>query len=235
MRTARPYSTRGVPLIHGVGRPSAAETTCATMLFADLHGYDALVEKLPPIQVVGLLEQFFDTVTNTVLEVGGQVLCVSNADMMAGFGVGDLRHTQIDDAIAAACRIHERFMPIRTSWQIKHAIDAGVGIGIHRGEVAVGLFGGPKRTAVVLVGDAANIAVQLCKRARVGEVLLSSAVYFAPDCDSVGAAPVPPMPFLHLPELQLRGRRTTLDVWCIPSAARLRMRHAIVSGHVVHH
>ena len=34
------YSTKGIPLIPAAMRPSSAETTCATMLFADLHGYD---------------------------------------------------------------------------------------------------------------------------------------------------------------------------------------------------
>jgi len=79
------YKTIGIPLIPGVTRNMTAETTCATMLFADLHGYDALVEQLPPLQVVPLLDEFFAILTGTVLECGGQIFQLAEADMLAGF------------------------------------------------------------------------------------------------------------------------------------------------------
>jgi len=235
MRTARPYSTKGIPLIHGITRPTTAETTRATVLFVDLHGYDSLVEKLPPVQVVSLLEEFFGIVIGCVLERGGQVLHLSEADMMAGFGIGDSRHTQIHEAIAAACAIQDRFRPVRASWQTKHGIDAGVGVGIHRGDVAVGLFGAPEHTEIALVGDAAHIAVQLCMRARAGEVLLSSAAYPPRTNDPAAAGSVKPATLLHLPDLQLHGRGAPLDVWCIPLTGRLQMRRAANPSRGVKH
>jgi adenylate cyclase len=232
MLTVPAYSTIGIPLIRGALHPSTAETTCATMLFADLHGYDGLVEQLPPAQVVPLLREFFSILTSAVLECGGQIFQIAEADMLAGFGVGDSSHTQIHETLSAARAIQLRFTPIRASWQDKHSIDAGVGIGIHRGEVAIGVFGPCEHTALTLVGDAANVAAQLCRRARAGEILLSAAVYLPHKV--VGAAGGGEAALLHLPHLLLRGRSAPLDVWCAPAAGRLQMRRSARGVHAHH-
>jgi class 3 adenylate cyclase len=216
MLTAPDYSTKGIPLIPAAMRPSSAETTCATMLFAALHGYDALVEQLPPNGVVALLREFFAVLTSAVLERGGQIFQIAEADMLAGFGVGDPRHTQIHEALNAARAIQHRFAPIRADWQRQYSIDAGIGIGIHRGEVAIGVFGPGEHAALNLVGDAANVAAQLCRRARAGEILLSATVHLTQKVTGGAAAPE----LLHLPGLRLHGRSAPLDVWCAPAAVR---------------
>jgi len=216
MITVPVYSTIGIPLIPGSARPVAAATTYATVMFVELRGYDALIERLPPAQAMALLGEYFAMLTDAVLECGGQIVHLAGADMMAGFGVGDSRHTQIHEALTAARTIRRRFAALGEAWRRRHSIDTAVGIGIHRGEVAVGAFGPPEHSALILVGDAANVAAQLCRRARAGEMLLTAPVYLPHEFAA---------PFLHFPRLQLRGRSAPLDVWCAPLAARLHMRH----------
>jgi len=233
MLTVPSYSTIGIPLIPCVNRAAGAGTTCATVLFADLHGYDVLAEHLPPADVVSLLGEFFAILTCAVSECGGQIFHLGEADMLAGFGVGDSRHSQIQEALTAACTIQQRFGPVRTSWQKRYSVDAGVGVGIHRGEVAIGVFGPAEHSALTLVGDTAHVAAQLCRRARAGEVLFSAALHLPHGSTAIEAAAS--MPFLHLPNLRLRGRSAPLDVWCAPAAARLQMRRAPGLGHAAHH
>ena len=215
MLTAQPFSAIGVPLIPATGKaPAGVETTFATVLCADLHGYGALVEKLPVARVVALLEQYFGLLTGTVLEWSGEVLRLGESDMLVGFGVGDCRHSRIYEAIDAARTIQDRFAMVRATWQSSDLVDASVGIGIDRGEVAVGIFGPPRQGTLSLVGDAVNLAAQLCRRARGGEILMSATV-----------AAVQPGSLLHLPKLQLRGRRAPVEAWCAPITLRPRMRH----------
>jgi adenylate cyclase len=228
------FSTIGIPLIRGLAGPTTERTTCATVLCADLHGYDTIVSQLPAFEVVPLLQEFFAILTSAVLECGGQIFHLAGADMMAGFGVGDSRHTQIHEALTAARTIQQDFARVRASWQEKHSVDAGVGVGIHRGEVAIGMFGTPERTALTLVGDTTHLAAQLCRRARAGEVLLSAAVHLPHICDTAAVGTAESMPLLHLPQLQLQGRAAPLDVWCAPAARRLKMRHSAESGHARH-
>jgi len=221
--TVPSYSTIGIPLIPQTMRPADAKTTCATVLCADLHGYDTLAEQLPPSQVASMLGAYFAILIDTVLEYGGTIFHLAEADMMAGFGVGDTRHTQIHEALTAARKIQQRFAPIRSSWKKEHALSAGVGLGIHRGEVAVGTFGPPEHAALTLVGDTAHVAAQLCKRARTGEVLLSAAVHLPHLCSLRAIGAVESMALVHLPPLKLRGRSAPIDVWCAPAARRPRM------------
>lgn len=230
MLTLPTYSTRGIPLIRGSTRPAAPETMCATVLFAGLHGFDAIIERLIPSEVALLLGEFFALVTCAILECGGQVFHLGEAEQMAGFGVGDSRHTNIYEALTAACMIQQRFAVVRASWQEKHAIDAGVGIGLHRGEVAIGVFGPPEHRAMTLVGDAAHVAAQLCCRARAGEVLLSGAVNLPHKVAAGTVGPAHSVPLLYLPQLQLRGRSAALDVWCAPAPERLQLRRSAAGG-----
>lgn len=223
MLTMPHYSTVGIPLIPRARRPIATETACATVLCADLHGYDSLAGQLPPALVASMLGAYFAVLTDTVLEYGGTIFHLAEADMMAGFGVGDTRHTQIHEALSAARVIQQRFAPLKSSWRKETGLDAGVGVGIHRGEVAIGTYGPPEHAALTLVGDTAHVAAQLCRRARAGEVLLSAAVHLPHLCSPCAIAAPEPMALVHLPPLMLRGRTESLDVWCAPAARRPRM------------
>jgi adenylate cyclase len=216
MLTRLAYSTIGIPLIPGAMRRAAAQTTCATLLCAEMRGYDSLAERLPPVEVASLLEEFFAVLSGAVLECGGQIFHLSGADMMSGFGVSDIHHAQIQEALTTAQMIQRRFSLVRSAWQSKYSIDAAVGIGIHRGEVAAGAFGPRDRTTLTLVGDATNITFQLCRRARAGEVLLSAAARPS-HADS--------MPLRRLPGVRLSGRAAAMDLWCLPLVERLPMRH----------
>lgn len=224
MLTPPTFSPLGVPLIQVVAPPTGVPTTFATVLCANLHGYEALAESLPPARVVSLLEEYFSLLTDAVLEFGGQIFHLAEADMLAGFGLGDSRHTQILAAVSAARAIQQRFSRIRKSWQDQIAIDTGIGIGIHRGEFALCVFGSPDEPSLVVVGDTANLASTMCHRARAGEILVSNAVHGPHE---QATAPRPDgAEFLCLRQVQLRGRSAPLDLWCAPAAERLRMAGA---------
>lgn len=214
----------GKPLIPGLVSPSVTEVTCATVLFADLHGYDVAVNLLPPVDVATLLGELFELLTDIIFEHGGQVFGLREAGALAGFGVGDTRHARTFEALASALAMQRAFATLRAQWQAQRSIDTALGIGIHRGDVAVGVFGPAEYASLTLVGDAAQCAAHLARRARAGEILLSAAAY-VPD-PATGGEPTPRPALQHLPQVQIRGRQAPLDVWCAPLANRLPMRPA---------
>jgi class 3 adenylate cyclase len=228
MLTLPPYATTGRSLIHGHAHPVAAESTSATVLVAELRGYGALAERLTPLQLVPLLGEFFDLVRCAVLQHGGQVFRLTEGGAIAAFGVCDSCHTHSNDALSVATAVERRFGEVRAAWREAHSIPTGVSIGIHRGEVAIGLFGPSGHETPMLVGDAVNVAIDLCARARVGEMLIS-AVAKAPTTEGlVSSEPAsaeagPPM--LHFPRLKLPGRQACMDVWCVPLSERPEMHH----------
>ncbi len=191
-----------------------SEITHATVLFADMRGYTTLAERLPPAEVVCLLQEYFGILARVTVAFGGEVFHMAGDGMMAGFGVRDPRRLAACAALAAGHAMLQSFAPVAARWRDEFSVATGVGIGLHSGEVALGLLGPPGNQAITMIGDTPNVAARLCSRARAGEVLFSCAVADAlgVDDDALGMGA---KPFLQLTQFELRGRNELLDIWCV--------------------
>jgi adenylate cyclase len=195
-----------------------------TVLFADLRGYMSMAEHLEPPYLATLLDEFFGALTVSVELHGGEVYHTAGDALMAGFGLAEPRADGAHAALAAGRDMLTRFADLAERWRHDAQIQAGLGVGLHLGEVALATFGPPTRRVATLVGDTPNVAARLCSRARAGEVLFSCAVAAALHAGSLtepATAPGFAMPaFLQLPRYELRGRREPLDIWCVPAERR---------------
>jgi adenylate cyclase len=222
-RGARSLRAAGAIIVTRV-RPAAVRTVRVTVLFADLRGYTGMAERLPAARVMPLLDEFSRTLAAAVETYGGTVFHMAGDGMMAGFGLNGELGVGVREALAAGHAMLQGFAPVASRWRSQLSIDAGIGVGLHEGEVAVGVLGPPRHKTATLVGDTVNVAARLCSRARAGEVLFSCTVAAALESstatpgDAVGATP-----FLQLPQFELRGRRGPIDIWCVPAAQRLAL------------
>jgi adenylate cyclase len=205
-------ATRGAPQI------ANAEPHSATVLFVDLRGYTGIAERLPAASVARLLEELCGVLGLAIEENRGKIYHIAGDGLMAGFGLRGAIRAGASEALAAGRQMLQQFIPIANRWREELKIDTGIGIGIHLGEVALGLLGPTGHKKATLVGDTVNVAARLCNRARAGEVLFSDAVANALGAE--GAADAEPR-FLQLPQFELRGRSDPLDIWCVPALARL--------------
>ena len=222
-RGARSLRAAGAIIVTRV-RPAAVRTARVTVLFADLRGYTGMAERLPAARVMPLLDEFSRTLAAAVETYGGTVFHMAGDGMMAGFGVDGAGGNGARKALAAGHAMLQAFAPIAARWRGELSIEAGIGVGLHLGEVAVGVLGPPRHRATTLVGDTVNVAARLCARARAGEVLFSHTVASALESDAATAgAAVGTAPFLQLPQFSLRGRRGPIDIWCVPAAERLAL------------
>ena len=216
--------TAGAMIVTRVRRPVAVRTAIVTVLFADLRGYTGMAERLPAAGVVPLLGEFFRVLSTATETYGGTVFHMAGDGMMAGFGLKEKSGSGAAEALAAGHEMLEGFAPIAARWRTELSIDAGIGVGLHLGEVAVGVLGPPRHEATTLVGDTVNVAARLCSRARAGEVLFSCTVAAALKSNGTATGSAAgEMPFLQLPQFELRGRRGPIDIWCVPAAARLAL------------
>jgi adenylate cyclase len=202
-------------------RSSQIRTACVTVLFADLRGYTGMVERLPAARVVPLLDEFFGVLGTAAKQFGGEVYHMAGDGIMAGFGVNAENSNGAADALAAGHDMLKSFAPLADRWRRELTIDAGIGIGLHLGEVAFGVLGPPKRKTTTLVGDTVNVAARLCSRARAGEVLFSCTVAAALRISAGASVGETSTSFLQLPQFELRGRRGPIDIWCVPAPERL--------------
>jgi class 3 adenylate cyclase len=222
-RGGRPLRPAGTIIVTRVS-PDAVRIAQATVLFADLRGYTGMAERLPAARVMPLLDEFLGTLAAATETYDGTVFHMAGDGMMAGFGVAGEEGGGARKALAAGHAMLQNFAPIAARWRDELSIEAGIGVGLHLGEVAIGILGPPRHRATTLVGDTVNVAARLCSRARAGEVLFSCTVAAAlkNNAPTSGAA-VGMTPFLQLPQFALRGRRGPIDIWCVPATERLAL------------
>ena len=210
-------------LVTRVRQPTEIRTAEVTVLFADLRGYTGMVESLPAARVVPLLDEFFRVLGTAAKQFGGRVYHMAGDGIMAGFGTNAESGGGAADALAAGHAMLDGFAPVAQRWRRELSIDAGIGIGLHLGEVAFGVLGPPKRKTTTLVGDTVNVAARLCGRARAGEVLFSCTVAAAMSISTGRNGGAGATSFLQLPQFELRGRRGPIDIWCVPAPERLAL------------
>jgi adenylate cyclase len=225
MSENRPSRLRpaGPILVTRVRTPPQIRTASVTVLFADLRGYTGMVERLPAAQVVPLLDEFIRVLGGAAHKFGGEVYHIAGDGIMAGFGVNPESNGGASEALSAGHAMLEGFAPVADRWRAELSIDAGIGIGLHFGEVAFGVLGPAKRKVTTLVGDTVNVAARLCSRARAGEVLFSCTVAAALSVSPQTQGSPASASFLQLPQFELRGRRGPIDIWCVPAPQRLAL------------
>ncbi len=150
-----------------------------TILFCDIRGFTHLSEDMKARDVVSLLHEIFQLVSDKILEHGGTIDKFIGDSVMAYFGAPMLQDDHAARAVHAAVAILDVLEQRNTAIAIR--TEEGeqpveVGIGIHSGMVVVGNIGSDRRTDYTAVGDAVNVAHRLEKLARPGEILVSEAV-----------------------------------------------------------
>lgn len=146
-----------------------------TVLFADVVAFTPLSRTLPPEDVVGLLNELFTLLTETVFHHGGTVDKLVGDAVMAVFGApaADPDHAR------SAVRTAEAMMAIvetaSAGWQRRYGVSLQLAIGIHSGEAVVGNVGSERRMDYTAIGDVVNLAARLETIARPQQILVSAA------------------------------------------------------------
>ncbi len=204
---------------------SAAEMrTHAVVVFADLRGFTSMSERLPPHEVVPLLNEYFSLLTEITFRYDGTVFNMAGDCLMLAFGVPLEQADSSTRAVRAAQEMLDGFSALARSWKHRFQIEAGLGIGINEGAVVAGNIGSASYMSYTIIGDTVNVASRLCQRARSGEMLFSSSFKQSLDAQglNIGATLLPPM--------QLRGRTSPIDIYCVPLEARLQISVAPASA-----
>jgi adenylate cyclase len=146
-----------------------------TLLFVDVRGFTRMSEGLKARDVVSLLNDVFQLVSDAILERGGTLDKFIGDSVMAYFGAPIPSADHAVQAVGAAVDI------MRTNGARNRALAPGehaaeLGIGIHTGVVVVGNIGSDRRTDFTAIGDAVNVAARLEKLAKPGEILVTEAV-----------------------------------------------------------
>jgi adenylate cyclase len=144
-----------------------------TIVFADIRGFTSLSERLPPEEVVELLNSHLAVATEVIFEHQGTIDKFIGDAIMALFGAPVPIENHALQAVRAAMAMMRRFaeLPARQGRR------ARFGMGINTGQAIVGTIGTPQLMSYTVIGDAVNVAARLEGQAREGEVLISEDTY----------------------------------------------------------
>jgi len=200
------------------GEPDGYTRVWSAVMFADMRGFTTISERLSPADVVPLLNDYFSLLTEIAVRHGGTVFNMAGDGLMAGFGVPREQLDAPGRAIDTAREMLAGFSDLAARWKRWHGIDTGLGIGINAGEVIAGRVGSARYASYTIIGDTVNVAARLSQRARAGEALFSSTVKRS--LDECGKR----LPVMELPALQLRGRASPVEIFCLPACERIDFR-----------
>ena len=192
----------------------SAQRTDLVALFADLRGFTRLTEKTEVVSVVGMLNEYFGVLTDAVYQRDGTIFNMAGDSLLVGFGVPFPQADAAERAWLTALDMVRRFAPLASTWQKRHGLVLGVGIGICAGEAIIGNIGSEHYANYTIIGNPVNTAARLMQLAAAGEVLLCGPVYER----------IRPLLSGHAVEARgdvtLRGRSEPIPVYAVQAAAR---------------
>jgi len=149
--------------------------TTATILFADINGFTALAERMPPREANRFLNDFFSRMTDILFKYDGTLDKYIGDGLMAVFGAPMEREDDAERAIRAAQEMMQALgammagMPEERKFSIR--------MGINTGKVVAGNIGSPMRMDYTVIGDAVNTASRLESIAQPNQILIGEETY----------------------------------------------------------
>jgi class 3 adenylate cyclase len=141
-----------------------------TALFADLRGYTALAETLPPDQLVDVLNGYLTVATQAVLAYEGTISRYAGDLVMAIFNTPLPQSDHTLRAARAAFRLRAKLARFHAGLAPRLRLEYG--IGLVTGEAVVGNIGAREWLNYTAIGDTVNLAQRLEEIARGGEILV---------------------------------------------------------------
>lgn len=137
---------------------TAPERRQVTMLFADLRGFTALCDRLDPALTVAILNDYFRHMSGAIGRHHGHITELVGDGLLALFGAMETNPWQCRDAVQAALEMRLALADYNAKLAARSLPQLRFGIGIHCGEVIVGVMGAGELNKFTVTGDPINVA-----------------------------------------------------------------------------
>jgi class 3 adenylate cyclase len=178
-----------------------------SVLFVDIRGYTSFSESREAEEIFSTVNRYTETVSRIVQEHGGSVVEFNGDGMMAVFGAPRAVAHKERAAVEAGCEIVEAVgsLPVEGS-----ETKLSVGVGIATGKAFVGNIQAADRMIWSAIGNTTNLAARLQGLTRELDASLLIDGVTRERAENAAKA------FERRPDVPIRGRRDTQDVYALP-------------------
>ncbi|MET0087272.1 MAG: adenylate/guanylate cyclase domain-containing protein [Sedimenticola sp.] len=148
-------------------------TTTGSVLFCDIVGFTELSEKLPPEELMALLNHYFSYFALAGSSCGGTVDKFIGDCVMILFGVPEPDEMHALHAVTCGTLIQEIAQRISSQRKAAGLPTVSFRVGINSGSVLAGNLGSEQRMQYTVVGDVVNVASRICDLCEPHKILLT--------------------------------------------------------------
>lgn len=156
-----------------------AESKNLTVLFCDIRGYTAIVEKLKPQQAVTILKAYYSVLSDVIHTYSGMVNQYVGDEIFATFGDPFSIPGYEKDAVFCALKMLSKLKEINEQCKDFISTPIKIGIGIHAGEVITGTLGSKDKIEYSVTGDCVNTGkrIETLTQDHPNKILISKPIY----------------------------------------------------------
>ena len=137
------------------------EKRSATVYFSDLAGFTDLSEKLPPEELMQVVNRYLQEMSECLIDHGAYIDKYIGDAVMAVFGAPAPNPDHAEAACTGALAAREVLARINADLRRTHGYTLAMRIGINTGEMLVGNLGSDRKKNYTVLGDAVNLASRL--------------------------------------------------------------------------
>ena len=142
-----------------------------SVIFADIVGFTPMAEKMEPLEVGQLLNDYFSRMADVVLEYDGTLDKFIGDCIMAVFGAPYPQEDHAERAVRVALEMRRRLNDLNKELAKDPPIE--MRMGINSGKVIAGPIGSHKRKEITVLGDTVNVASRIESMvAKAGQVVV---------------------------------------------------------------
>eukprot|EP00667_Euglena_gracilis_P025849 EG_transcript_30606 len=132
-----------------------------TIMFADIEGFSAICEAVPPAVMVTVCTEYFEATCSSIIKHNGTIDKFIGDCIMALWNAPDLLPGHEREAVTAALAMQSSVLEMHNDWQLRGQPVLTFRLGIHTGVCLVGNFGCSYRVNYTCLGDSVNLSARL--------------------------------------------------------------------------
>jgi adenylate cyclase len=152
-------SHAGELILAGATRRGSGTTVRAAILICDLRDFTRISDSWPRDDVIGLLNDYFDAMSEPIARHGGEILKFMGDGLLAIFPLS--RPSACADLLHAVTEARQAMAALNEKKRKTGGEPLNFGIGAHVGDVMYGNIGSRTRLDFTVIGPAVNMASRL--------------------------------------------------------------------------